>query len=116
MLTWLKLGLLAPRHVLLAAASILLLAASPFLTFDSAAGQEKSKAEVVAQVGHLGAVYSAAFSPDGRLALSGMFNIWTCGGDLAFAKEAWGHLTAAGLTEDYSIVAATETYTKSHGV
>jgi hypothetical protein len=39
-----------------------------------------------------------------------MFNVWTSGGDLAFAKEAWSHLAAAGLTEDYSLVARTETY------
>lgn len=39
-----------------------------------------------------------------------MFNVWTSGGDLAFAKEAWGHLEAAGLTDDDGVAAATETY------
>lgn len=43
-------------------------------------------------------------------AASKMFNIWTSGGDLAFAKECWGHLTAAGLTDDDTIVVRTETY------
>jgi hypothetical protein len=28
---------------------------------------------------------------------STMFNIWNSGGDLDFAKEAWGHLISAGL-------------------
>lgn len=42
-------------------------------------------------------------------AASGMFNIWTSGGDLVFAKECWGHLTTAGLTGDNGVVARTET-------
>jgi hypothetical protein len=47
---------------------------------------------------------------DVERAASNMFNIWTSGGDLAFAKEAWDHLTTAGLTEGYGIVATAETY------
>ncbi len=43
-------------------------------------------------------------------AAAGMFNIWTSGGDLAFAKECWRHLTVAALTEDDSVVSRTETY------
>ena len=38
---------------------------------------------------------------------SRIFNIWTGGGDLAFAREAWGDLTAAGLAEDEGPVART---------
>lgn len=33
-------------------------------------------------------------------AASGIFNIWTSGGDLGFAKESWSHLVAGGLTSD----------------
>jgi hypothetical protein len=43
-------------------------------------------------------------------AASGMFNVWTSGGDLAFAKECWGHLSAAGLADDDNIVFRTEAY------
>ena len=38
---------------------------------DRAPAQDKLPVEVVPQIGHTGAVHSVAFSPDGRLALSG---------------------------------------------
>lgn len=41
-------------------------------------------------------------------AAAGMFRIWTSGGDLAFAKEAWTHLAAAGLTDDDTPLLATQ--------
>lgn len=37
-----------------------------------------------------------------------MFSVWTSGGDLSFAKEAWGHLAEAGLTEDESPASETQ--------
>ena len=33
-----------------------------------------------------------------------LFNVWTNGGDLDWAKEAWGHLSNAGLTNAFSFV------------
>ncbi|MFZ4809480.1 MAG: hypothetical protein ACOYLQ_19670 [Hyphomicrobiaceae bacterium] len=36
-----------------------------------------------------------------------LFRVWTSGGDLTFAKEAWSHLDAAGLCDDSSIVSQT---------
>jgi hypothetical protein len=38
-----------------------------------------------------------------------MFNVWTSDGDLDFAKEAWGHLEKAGLTDDSGVAGRTET-------
>lgn len=38
-----------------------------------------------------------------------MFSIWMSGADLAWAKEAWGHLGRAGLTPQGSIIEATST-------
>lgn len=37
-------------------------------------------------------------------AAKSMFNIWTSGGDLAWAKEAWGHLVEAGLAQEFSFI------------
>lgn len=41
-------------------------------------------------------------------AAAGMFDIWTSGGDLAFAREAWEHLRAAGLADDDTPALATQ--------
>jgi len=41
-------------------------------------------------------------------AAAGMFRVWTSCGDLDFAKEAWGHLETAGLTNDDDIVSKTQ--------
>ncbi len=52
-----------------------ILAAGLFAAMAGAAGgaatQDKLPVEVVPQMGHSGAVYSVAFSPDGRFVLSG---------------------------------------------
>jgi WD40 repeat protein len=55
------------RDLLVAAASLLVLAVG---ALESSAAQEKPLVEVVAQFGHSSFVYSVAFSPDGRSALS----------------------------------------------
>lgn len=39
-----------------------------------------------------------------------MFRIWVEESDLAFAKECWGHLVAAGLAGDNTIMDRTQTY------
>jgi hypothetical protein len=47
---------------------------------------------------------------DIQSAASRMFNIWTSGGDLIFAKECWSHLAEAGMIEDDGVVVLTNTY------
>jgi hypothetical protein len=42
-------------------------------------------------------------------AASGIFSIWTSGGDLDFAKESWTHLAAGGLTSDDCVYDLTRT-------
>lgn len=42
-------------------------------------------------------------------AASGIFNVWTSGGDLDFAKESWSHLAAGGLTSDDCVYDSTRT-------
>lgn len=42
-------------------------------------------------------------------AASGIFNIWTSGGDLDFAKESWSHLAAGELTSDDCVYDLTRT-------
>lgn len=39
-----------------------------------------------------------------RDAASRMFYVWDCGGELAWAEEAWAHLYEAGLANDGSIL------------
>jgi hypothetical protein len=41
---------------------------------------------------------------DVKVPASKIFDIWSSGGDLEWAQEAWAHLTAAGLTSIYSHV------------
>jgi hypothetical protein len=33
-----------------------------------------------------------------------MFNVWESGGDLAWAKEVWGYLSKAGLTDEFNFI------------
>jgi trehalose utilization protein len=45
-----------------------------------------------------------------KRAASEIFDVWTTHGDLTFAREAWGHVEAAGLAEDYSLLDQTQSY------
>lgn len=44
---------------------------------------------------------------DVRGAAAEMFNVWEDGAELAWAEEAWGHLHAAGLAGDGTVVGTT---------
>ncbi len=76
--------ILAVRFVLLVIGAALT-AASPFAA--GAAAQDKLPVEVVPQIGHTDAIWSVAFSPDGRFALTGSedntLRLW----DVATGKE-----------------------------
>jgi WD40 repeat protein len=67
------------RATIVWVAAALMMALAPAL---EAAAQDKPKIEVVPQIGHSTAIYSVAFSPDGRQVLSGSHDgttrAWNC--------------------------------------
>ena len=46
-------------------------------------------------------------------ATSKMFSVWPGGGELAWAKECWGHLYQAGLTGNATVMEATASHPNS---
>jgi WD40 repeat protein len=69
-----------------------------------AAAEERGKAEIVPQLGHLGEVNSVALSPDGKTALSGSFDATLMLWDLASGREIREFVGHAGSVSSVAIM------------